>query len=163
MGRFILGAACNDGCAVITRIIGVIALGGYAVSMIKNAFGAFASTVNAAAASPVATAFAFLLVLVWAFSGAHMHYSDFWQLLMNTTSSVITFLMVFILNNTQTRDTAAINSKLDALILAVEAADNRLIGLERLPHSEAQALQDEVQSLKDIAAEVQELASDQTL
>lgn len=131
--------------------------------MIKNAFGAFASAVNIGAASPVATALAFLLVIVWALSGSRMHYSDFWQLLMNTTSSVITFLMVFILNNTQTRDTAAINSKLDALILAVEAADNRLIGLERLPQSEAQALQDEVHSLKDIAAEVEWLAKDETL
>lgn len=120
---------------------------------IRNAFGRFADTASSAAASPVATAVAFMIVAIWALTGPRMHYSDFWQLMMNTTSSVITFLMVFVLNNAQNRDTAAINSKLDALILAVEAADNRLIGLERLPASEAQAIQQEVHALKDIADE----------
>ncbi len=130
------------------------------MTAIKNLFGAFAGTVNAAAASPLATAFAFALVALWALGGPRMHYSDFWQLLMNTTSSVITFLMVFILNNAQNRDTLAINSKLDALILAVEAADNRLIGLERLPASEAIAIQQEVHALKDIAEEAASLTDE---
>lgn len=124
----------------------------------RNAFGKLAGAANAAAASPVATTLAFLIVAVWAAAGPRMHYSEFWQLIMNTTSSVITFLMVFILNNAQNRDTLAINSKLDALILAVEAADNRLIGLERLPASEAQAIQEEVHALKEIAAEAIEIA-----
>ena len=118
-----------------------------------NAFSRLASLVSVAAASPIATALAFLLVLTWALSGPRMHYSDFWQLLMNTTSSVITFLMVFILNNAQNRDTSAINSKLDALILAVEAADNRLIGLERLEPTAAQEIQEEIHALRAVADE----------
>ena len=88
-------------------------------------------------------------------------YSNVWQLLMNTSSSVITFLMVFILNNAQNRDTLAINSKLDALILVMESADNRLIGLEQLPVTEAQAIQQEVHALKDIAAEAVTLKHDE--
>jgi len=124
----------------------------------KNAFGIFALWVNRAASTPVATALAVLLVASWAFSGPRLHYSDFWQLVMNTTSSVITFLMVFVLNYAQNRDTNAINTKLDALILAMERADNRLVGIERLPHTEAQAMHEEVQALKAIADEVDTIA-----
>ncbi|HEV3153197.1 MAG TPA: low affinity iron permease family protein [Candidatus Baltobacteraceae bacterium] len=131
------------------------------MTALRNAFGRLTVAANSAAASPVATGLAFTIVAIWALSGQRMHYSNFWQLLMNTTSSVITFLMVFILNNAQNRDTLAINSKLDALILAVEAADNRLIGLERLPASEAQAIQQEVHALKDIANEANTMADGQ--
>ena len=126
----------------------------------KNVFGIFALWMNRAASTPIATALVFLLVAMWALSGPRLHYSDFWQLVMNTTSSVITFLMVFILNYAQNRDTNAINTKLDALILAVERADNRLVGLERLPHTEAEAMQEEVRSLKAIADEVQSIAEE---
>lgn len=124
----------------------------------KNAFGLFAVAVNRAASSPLATALAFALVVLWALSGPRLHYSDFWQLSMNTISSVVTFLMVFILNYAQNRDTAAVNTKLDALILAVERADNRLVGLERLPHTEAEAMQQEVHDLREIAAEAEKMA-----
>lgn len=118
----------------------------------------FAVWINRAASSPLATALAFLLVVSWALSGPRLHYSDFWQLVMNTTSSIITFLMVFVLNYAQNRDTNAINTKLDALILAVERADNRVVGIERLPHSEAEAVQEEVHALKAIADEVESIA-----
>lgn len=124
----------------------------------KNAFGVFALWVNRSASTPVATAAAFALVVLWAVSGPRLHYSDYWQLVMNTTSSIITFLMVFVLNYAQNRDTNAVNAKLDALILAVERADNRLVGVERLPHTEAEAIEDEVRSLKAIADEVDEMA-----
>lgn len=123
-----------------------------------NAFSLFARAVNRAASSPGATALAFALVITWIALGPHMRYSDFWQLIMNTLSSVITFLMVFILNNAQNRDTSAINAKLDALILAVEAADNRLIGLEARPAIEADELQAEIHALGEIAEESDRLA-----
>ncbi|MDQ6931453.1 MAG: low affinity iron permease family protein [Candidatus Eremiobacteraeota bacterium] len=126
----------------------------------KNAFGVFALWVSRSASTPAATAVAFALVAIWALSGPRLHYSDYWQLVMNTTSSIITFLMVFVLNYAQNRDTNAINAKLDALILAVEHADNRLVGVERLPHTEAERIVDEVQSLKAIADEVDEMAHD---
>ena len=124
---------------------------------IRNGFGAFASAINRAASNPFATAIVFFIVAAWAFSGPRFHYSNFWQLLMNTTSSVITFLMVFVLNNAQNRDTAAINAKLDALILAVEHADNTLIGMEKLPELEARAIQKEVHALKAVSEEAAEL------
>ena|SRR5579872_1828685 len=107
---------------------------------IHDAFGSFARVVSVFASSPGATALAFVIVVCWALSGSHLHYSDFWQLVMNTTSSVVTFLMVFVLNNTQTRDTSAINAKLDAIIFAIGNADNRFIGLEQQTASEAQAV-----------------------
>jgi low affinity Fe/Cu permease len=87
--------------------------------------------VNAFTASPQATGLAFAAVVVWALSGPYVHYSDGWQLLINTGTTVVTFLMIFVLNNAQSRDTSAINSKLDALIVAIQDADNRVVGLER--------------------------------
>lgn len=127
------------------------------MEQIRNGFGAFAASVNRAASNPFATALVFGVVVLWALSGPHFHYSDFWQLLMNTTASVITFMMVFVLNNAQNRDTAAINAKLDALILAVEKADNKLIGMEKLPELEARAIQKEVHALKAVSEEAAEL------
>src|SRR5271163_4207780 len=103
-------------------------------------FGAFARAVNRFVSSPAATATAFVIVIVWALCGPAAHYSDGWQLLINTGTTIVTFLMVFVLNNAQSRDTAAMNAKLDALIFAIERADNRLIGLERLPVSEAETI-----------------------
>jgi low affinity Fe/Cu permease len=116
------------------------------MDFVRDQFGNFARLVNTFASSPTATALAFVLVIVWALSGSRLHYSDFWQLIMNTTSSIITFLMVFVLNNAQSRDTSAINAKLDTIIFAIEDADNRLIGLERQSESQAQAVLSDVNS-----------------
>jgi low affinity Fe/Cu permease len=110
----------------------------------KNAFSIFASSVNRFVSSPAATGAAFIVVLVWAVFGPATHYSNGWQLLINTGTTIVTFLMVFILNNAQSRDTTAMNAKLDALIKAIEEADNRLIGLERLPSSEAEEITTEM-------------------
>jgi len=111
---------------------------------IRNAFGTFASAVNAFASSPAATGFAFVIVVVWAAFGPVSHYSSNWQLIINTGTTIITFLMVFVLNNAQSRDTKAINVKLDALIVSLERADNRLIGMESLPPVEAESIIDDV-------------------
>lgn len=116
---------------------------------VSDGFGAFARFINRCASSPGATALAFALVIVWGLSGSRFHYSDFWQLMMNTTSSIITFLMVFVLNNAQNRDTAAINAKLDSVIRALERADNRLIGLEEQPESAAKAVIEEIREAHD--------------
>jgi low affinity Fe/Cu permease len=109
-------------------------------------FGEFARTVNHFVASPAATVCAFLIVLVWALCGPVSHYSDGWQLIINTGTTIVTFLMVFVLNNAQSRDTSAMNAKLDALIIAVEKADNRLVGLELKPDRDAKAIADELQA-----------------
>ena len=110
----------------------------------KNAFGTFAAAVNRFASSPAATGAAFIIVVVWATFGPVTHYSDGWQLLINTGTTIVTFLMVFVLNNAQSRDTAAINTKLDALILAIETVDNRFAGLERLPLDKAEEIAEKI-------------------
>jgi len=108
---------------------------------LREVFGSFARSVNQFSASPQATGLAFLIVLAWAASGPVFHFSDGWQLVINTGTTIVTFLMVFVLNNAQSRDTTAMNAKLDAIIFSIEAADNRLIGLERKSEAEAFELQ----------------------
>src|SRR5471032_175684 len=107
-------------------------------------FSDFARAVNRFVASPAATVAAFLIILVWAICGPIFHYSDGWQLVINTSTTIVTFLMVFVLNNAQSRDTSAMNSKLDALILALEQADNRLVGLEFKSEAESRAIANEI-------------------
>jgi low affinity Fe/Cu permease len=116
----------------------------------KNAFAVGATSVNRFVSSPAATGAAFLIVVVWAIFGPITHYSDAWQLFINTGTTIVTFLMVFILNNAQSRDTNAINSKLDALIFALEHADNRLIGVENKPLTDAEALTQELHTHRDL-------------
>src|SRR5271165_3724823 len=111
---------------------------------LREQFGTFARSVNSFVSRPAATALAFAIVLVWALSGPYFHFSDGWQLVINTGTTIVTFLMVFVLNNAQSRDTSAMNAKLDAIIAAIEAADNRMIGLENQPETEAAAIHDEV-------------------
>jgi low affinity Fe/Cu permease len=107
----------------------------------REVFGSFARSVNQFSASPQATGLAFVVVLLWAATGPVFHFSDGWQLVINTGTTIVTFLMVFVLNNAQSRDTNAMNAKLDAIIYAIDAADNRLIGLERKGEAEALSLQ----------------------
>jgi len=111
-----------------------------------DTFASFARAVNRFVASPAATAAAFATVIIWAACGPVAHYSDGWQLLINTGTTIVTFLMVFVLNNAQSRDTSAINAKLDALIIAMENADNRLVGLELKTDAETREISEELQA-----------------
>ena len=76
-----------------------------------------------------------IVIVVWAISGPIFHFSDTWQLIINTGTTIVTFLMVFVIQNTQNRDGAAIQAKLDELI-RVSAAQNSLIGIENLTEDE---------------------------
>jgi low affinity Fe/Cu permease len=104
-------------------------------------FGQFAASASAWLGSPWAFAGACLIIIVWAVTGPIFHYSDTWQLIINTGTSVGTFLMVFLLQNTQNRDARAINLKLDELIRAVDQAGNQMINIENLSDDELAALQ----------------------
>jgi low affinity Fe/Cu permease len=101
----------------------------------------------------VGSAYAFaaagLVIVAWLVSGPLFHYSDTWQLAINTTTTIITFLMVFLIQSTQNRDSHALHLKLDELIRASEQARNKLLALEDLSDEEMRALQTEFERLRD--------------
>lgn len=114
---------------------------------LQELFSRFARTVSALAAHPLAFALAVSVVLIWAASGPASDYSETWQLWINTSTTVLTFLMVFLLQNTQTRDTRALHVKLDELLRAVHGARNELIDLENLSEAELERYSNEFKRL----------------
>ncbi|GJD53839.1 hypothetical protein OPKNFCMD_6618 [Methylobacterium crusticola] len=98
-------------------------------------FTAFASAVARAAGKPATFATGVAAIGLWAVTGPLFHYSDTWQLIINTGTTIVTFLMVFLIQNTQNRDGAAIQAKLDELI-RTSAAQDRYIGIESLTEEE---------------------------
>lgn len=97
--------------------------------------------------TPVAFLGAVGLIVVWAASGPTFRFSDTWQLVINTATTIITFLMVFLIQNTQNRDSRAIHLKLDELIKALRGARNSVIDLERLSDDQLKKLEDEYKKL----------------
>jgi low affinity Fe/Cu permease len=102
-------------------------------------FGRFASQTARVAGSPVAFGLACGTVVVWAFSGPFLGFSEVWQLTINTGTTIVTFLMVFIIQNTQNRDAEAMHIKLDELIRATIDAQNSMLDLEDLSQKELDA------------------------
>src|SRR5262245_36723904 len=90
----------------------------------RSAFTRLAKWTAHAAGRPITFVFAMLLIIIWAVTGPFFHYSDTWQLVINTSTTIMTFLMVFLIQNTQNRDSEAIQIKLDELIRAIEHAHN---------------------------------------
>jgi low affinity Fe/Cu permease len=86
-----------------------------------------------------------LIVVIWAASGPVFKFNETWQLVINTGTTIITFLMVFLIQNTQNRDGAAMQAKLDELVFAVKQADSRFIGIEHLTEKELDAILEEVE------------------
>lgn len=103
-------------------------------------FSRFAHIVSHLAGRPMTFALAVLLIVVWAVSGPIFAFSETWQLVINTATTIITFLMVFVLQNTQNRDGEAVQAKLDELIFALNGADNRFVQSEKLSDSELHEL-----------------------
>lgn len=106
---------------------------------LSKTFGVFAERASCAMGSPGAFGLALIIVLVWGASGPLFHYSDTWQLVINTGTTIITFLMVFLIQHTQNRDTEALRLKVDELIRAIEAADNRFLDVEDMDDEERRA------------------------
>ena len=108
-------------------------------SSVAKAFGDFANIVARAAGRPSAFIAAFAIVLIWGASGPVFGFSDTWQLVINTGTTIVTFLMVFLIQNSQNRDNAAIQVKLDEIIRAGEAK-NSFVGIEHLTEDEIEDL-----------------------
>lgn len=96
-----------------------------------------------------AFAVAVLIILIWAITGPFFHYSDTWQLVINTGTTIITFLMVFLIQNTQNRDAIAMQLKLDELLRAVDGARTGLVNLENMTDEELQLVRDEFSRLHE--------------
>jgi low affinity Fe/Cu permease len=112
-------------------------------------FTRIAKSIARAAGRPMTFLTAVGIVLVWALSGPFFDFSDTWQLVINTSTTIITFLMVFLIQNTQNRDTEALQIKLDELIRAVDSARNVMIDLEELDDEELDLIrQDYLQMAK---------------
>ena len=114
----------------------------------RELFRHFAKTVSALIGSPYAFVFALLLIVGWAVLGPLFEYSDSWQLVINTSTTIITFLVVFMIQNTQNRDSKAIHLKLDELIRSIRGARNGLIDSEDLPDNEIDRLEAEFAKLR---------------
>jgi low affinity Fe/Cu permease len=104
-----------------------------------------------AAGHPVAFIVAVTVIVLWALSGPLFHFSDTWQLVINTATTIVTFLMVFLIQNTQNRDTEAIQVKLDELIRATKGAHNALLDLEELEDDEVDEFRRKYQLLAERA------------
>jgi low affinity Fe/Cu permease len=90
-----------------------------------------------------------VVVVLWGLSGPRFHYSDTWQLVINTGTTIITFLMVFLIQNTQNRDARAIHLKLDELIRSVHAAHNEMISVEKLTDAELETLSKQYDRIRE--------------
>jgi low affinity Fe/Cu permease len=116
---------------------------------LRQRFRTCANKIADGVGSPGAFAAGILVVMIWAVTGPLFRYSDTWQLVINTGTSVVTFLMVFLIQNTQNRDTQAMQLKLNELIRAVSTARNTLLDLENCTEDEIEAMQKEFAAIRE--------------
>jgi low affinity Fe/Cu permease len=117
----------------------------------QGSFEKFANIIARAMGRPLTFTVCCLLVLIWAATGPLFHFSDTWQLVINTGTTIVTFLMVFLIQNSQNREGAALQGKLDELIRALETAENRYIGLERRTDREIMEMRTQCEAVLDEA------------
>ena len=116
--------------------------------VVSDVFRVFAHRSSIMLGSAWAFAGAVFVILVWLLAGPTFHFSDTWQLIINTATTIITFLMVFLIQNTQNRDAKAMHLKLDELIRAVKGARNQLVDLENLSDEELRKLEKQFQRMR---------------
>jgi low affinity Fe/Cu permease len=114
-------------------------------------FRRFAHRASDLVGSPAAFIAGLLIVLAWALAGPMFGYSNTWQLVINTGTTIVTFLMVFLIQNTQSRDARAVHLKLDELILSAEAARNEILDAENLSDEELDRLQRQFSAMRERA------------
>ena len=115
---------------------------------IREAFHVFARQCSSVLGTPWSFILAILVIVVWALTGPMFQYSDTWQLIINTGTTIITFLMVFLIQNTQNRDAKAVHLKLDELIRAMKGARNHLVDLEKFSDEELDRLEAEFSKIR---------------
>jgi low affinity Fe/Cu permease len=115
-------------------------------------FRKFSEAVSRAAGAPPAFVIAMLVIVVWLVTGPIFHFSDTWQLIINTGTTIVTFLMVFLLQNTQNREARATQIKLDELLRAIRSARTSLVDLEDLPDEELDRLEQEFRQVSERAS-----------
>lgn len=130
-------------------------------STASRLFSKFASAVAELSGKPATFALALTLVLIWAITGPLFSFSETWQLVINTSTTIVTFLMVFVLQNSQNRDGKALQAKIDELILT-SSAQNKFVGIEKLDEEEirkvSQTLSEKAEALEDVADEKRDSA-----
>ena len=110
-----------------------------------RAFSYFATWTAHASGTPTVFVLAVLVILAWAVTGPVFNFSDTWQLVINTGTTIVTFLMVFLIQSTQNRDGLAVQAKLDELVRSLETANNKFVGIDKLPEDQVQILREEIQ------------------
>lgn len=113
----------------------------------NDIFHKFAHQTSVIVGSPWAFMIAAITLIIWAITGPVFHFSDTWQLIINTGTTIITFLMVFLIQNTQNRETKAINLKLDELIHATKKARNKVMGLENMSDEDLKKITEEIEKI----------------
>jgi low affinity Fe/Cu permease len=122
----------------------------------KSLFTKFARITSLYTGKPITFILAVGVILVWAISGPLFKFSDTWQLVINTGTTIVTFLMVFLIQNTQNRDTEALQLKLDEIVRSIKGAKNQVLDLEELDEDELDAIREEYLKLAEKAREEQE-------
>ncbi|NSY14819.1 low affinity iron permease family protein [Agrobacterium vitis] len=127
----------------------------------NSLFSKFATKIADLSGKPATFVTAVVLVLVWALSGPFFGYSETWQLVINTSTTIVTFLMVFVLQNSQNRDGKALQAKLDELILTSQA-QNKFVGIEKLDEQQlremSESLAEKAECMEDVAEEKAEVS-----
>src|SRR5690242_17169808 len=115
----------------------------------RRLFRRFAQLTSVAVGSPGAFLLATAVVLVWLVTGPMFHFSDSWQLIINTGTTIVTFLMVFLIQNTQNRESKAMQLKLDELLRSLRTARNSMIDVENLSDDELKELEEEFHKIRE--------------
>lgn len=126
-------------------------------------FDTFSNKVTRLTGTPWAFIIALAVVIVWGVSGPLFHFSDTWQLVINTGTTIVTFLMVFVIQQSQNKDTLAVHLKLNELIAATEKASNRLIDVEDITEEELEIVKKYYGSLTEVAKLQKELEATHAL
>jgi len=135
----------------------------FKASKFNKAFDKIATKITHAAGSPVSSILAVLIIIVWLITGPIFGFSDTWQLVINTGTTIITFIMVFIIQQSQNKDTTAIQLKLNELIACEKKASNRLIAVEDLTEEELIVLKKFYTRLAKLSQEEHNLHSSHSL